>query len=405
MRITCPGCGEPFETDARPGEAACPHCGSRPAQSSGENVRAEAPAPTQAPPLEGPGSPARSVPSGDAPGPVDPPFPDSARRHTADEPVEVRRRSPDGEVIAERPAPLIHHARKKLARHRAVAAISTFALAAIVGLTAWYVGSLRASLRETERERDRAIEAEKKEAERRRVAEAREKEAEVARAAEAKQREVAQADLERAERENYLNKIELAQRARGEPKIARIVEILDGCPARFRNWEWGRLKHLTHPELLTFKGHAAGVSSVAFSPDGKRIVTGSWRKTAKLWDAATGAEVMTLKGHAGPVYSVAFSPDGRWIVTASTDRTAKLWDAATGAEGITLKGHASAVFSAAFSSDGKRIVTGSADKTAKVWDAATGAEVMTLKGHASAVFAAAFSPDGRRIVTGSADKT
>ena len=79
---------------------------------------------------------------------------------------------------------------------------------------------------------------------------------------------------------------------------------------------------------------------MAFSPDGRRIVSGSHDKTVKVWDTATGQETMTLKGHAAGVSSAAFSPDGRRIVSASWDKTLKVWDAATGRETITLKGHA-----------------------------------------------------------------
>src|SRR5262249_50740576 len=82
-------------------------------------------------------------------------------------------------------------------------------------------------------------------------------------------------------------------------------------------------------ELLEFKGHSAPVSGVAFSSDGKRILTGAWDHTARLWDATSGRDVLTLQGHAGPVFSVTFSPDGQWIVTGSYDQTAKIWRAAT----------------------------------------------------------------------------
>ena len=68
---------------------------------------------------------------------------------------------------------------------------------------------------------------------------------------------------------------------------------------------------------------------MAFSPDGKRIVSGSWDKTVKVWDAATGQETLTLKGHTGAVTSVAFSPDGKRIASGSEDKTVKVWDAAT----------------------------------------------------------------------------
>jgi hypothetical protein len=152
-------------------------------------------------------------------------------------------------------------------------------------------------------------------------------------------------------------------------------------------------------------GHEGGVYSPAFSRDGKRIVTASDDKTARIWDAATGQPIAQLKGHEGAVYSAAFSPDGRRIVTASEDKTARIWDAATGQPiGQPLKGHEGAVYSAAFSPDGKRIVTASEDKTARIWDAATGQPIAQLKGQ-GAVTRAAFSPDGKRIVTASDDKT
>ena len=136
-------------------------------------------------------------------------------------------------------------------------------------------------------------------------------------------------------------------------------------------------------------GHDSFVLSAAFSPDGKRIVTASWDKTARIWDAATGQPIgQPLKGHDGPVNSAAFSPDGKRIVTASADNAARVWDSATGQPiGEPLKGHEGAVLSAAFSPDGKRIVTASVDKTARVWDAATGQPIgEPLKGHEGAVW-------------------
>jgi hypothetical protein len=146
------------------------------------------------------------------------------------------------------------------------------------------------------------------------------------------------------------------------------------------------------------------VSSVAFSPDGSRIVTGSWDRMAKVWDARSATPPLDLKGHTGQVSSAAFSPEGSRIVTGSQDLTARVWDAPSGAPLLDLKGHSGEVSSVAFSPDGSRIVTGSHDGTAKVWDAPSGTLLLDLGGHRGAVIAA-FSPDGSRIITRSADPT
>lgn len=166
--------------------------------------------------------------------------------------------------------------------------------------------------------------------------------------------------------------------------------------------------------IYTFTGHTDAVTSVAFSRDGKYILTGSLDKTAKLWDAVTGAEVRTFSGHTGSVESVAFSPDGKYVLTGSSDKTAKLWDAATGAEVRTFSDPPSTIVrtsvemkrsnhSVAFAPDGKYVLTGSDDGTARLWDATTGALVRTFSGHTSIVRSVAFSPDGKYVLTGALD--
>ena len=156
------------------------------------------------------------------------------------------------------------------------------------------------------------------------------------------------------------------------------------------------------------QGHTDSVSSVAFSPDGRHIVSGSRDETIRVWDAQTGGQVGNpLQGHTSSVNSVAFSPDGRHIVSGSRDQTIRVWDVQTGGQvGNPLQGHTSSVRSVAFSPDGRHIVSGSDDQTIRVWDAQTGGQVGNpLQGHTGYVRSVAFSPDGRHIVSGSNDQT
>ena len=156
------------------------------------------------------------------------------------------------------------------------------------------------------------------------------------------------------------------------------------------------------------RGHDHWVSSVAFSPDGKHIVSGSRDETIRVWDVTTGQQIgEALRGHDDWVNSVAFSPDGKHIVSGSNDKTIRVWDAVTGQQvGEALRGHEYQVTSVGFSPDGKHIVSGSCDNTIRMWDATTGQQVgEALRGHENSVNSVAFSPDGKHIVSGSNDRT
>jgi eukaryotic-like serine/threonine-protein kinase len=158
-------------------------------------------------------------------------------------------------------------------------------------------------------------------------------------------------------------------------------------------------------QVLAMTGHTEPVWSAAFSPDGHRIVTASWDKTARIWDASTGLEMIKLIGHSKRLIGAAFSPDGQRVVTSSFDQTARIWNAVTGRQLQSLEGHARQVMSAAFSHDGQRVVTASTDGTARIWDATTGHQIMSLSGQVGRLVSATFSPDDRQVVTASDDKT
>ncbi|KAG0310060.1 Stress-induced-phosphoprotein 1 [Dissophora globulifera] len=147
------------------------------------------------------------------------------------------------------------------------------------------------------------------------------------------------------------------------------------------------------------------VTSVAYSPSGHQIASGSYDNTVRLWDAQTGAPGLILSGHTDPVWSVAYSPSGHQIASGSVDKTVRLWDAHTSAAGPILSGHTGRVESVAYSPCGHHIASGSDDGTVRLWDAQTGITSLILSGHTDWVISVTYSPSGHQIASGSHDRT
>jgi WD40 repeat protein len=158
-------------------------------------------------------------------------------------------------------------------------------------------------------------------------------------------------------------------------------------------------------ELRKFGHNQYGVFA-RFGPGSRRIVSvcndnnrnTPEDATAAIWDAETGRELFALKGHRNGFTGLAYSPNGRYIVTGCVDWTATVWDALTGKKGILLRGHHGQVMHVAISPDSRRIFTGGFDNTTRVWDAETGDELLTLK--EGILLSPGISHDGRRIVLG-----
>ena len=195
----------------------------------------------------------------------------------------------------------------------------------------------------------------------------------------------AKLDLDAAQwqlrRLSYLDRIQLAWQNWQRGQVVPARDVLAECDPSFRNWEWHHLHLLTNQELHTLRGHGNWVMDVVFSPDGRRLASGSDDGTAKVWDATTGRELITLQGQklsepgANIVRQVQFSPDGTRLVSANLQEVI-VWDLANGKQLLTVKALNNPVDRRLFtvSPDGKRLAC-RAPRGIQVLDLVTGKSV------------------------------
>jgi hypothetical protein len=167
-----------------------------------------------------------------------------------------------------------------------------------------------------------------------------------------------------------------------------------------------RLYRVSDWKLLgVLRGHDDVVFSVAFSPDGKQLVSASFDHTLRLWDVEKQVSIRTFPHHSDFVYAVAFAGSGKQIVSASKDRTVQLVDVDTGKAVFTFSGMEQDVMAVAVNPDGKGLVSSGFESAIWWWNPKTGEKIKTQAGHGVAVHELCFSKDGKRLVSAGADRT
>ena len=154
-------------------------------------------------------------------------------------------------------------------------------------------------------------------------------------------------------------------------------------------------------ELAAIRGP---ITTVAFSPDGKTIASGSMDGKIVLWDVVSRRERLQIEAKRSYLAPLAFSPDGRFVASAVEARWVKLWEVSDGREAIVLKGHLKAVLSLAFSPDRKTLVSGDSSGTLFAWDVPKARMLTLIDSKQGKTWGLAFSPDGKTLISAGEDR-
>lgn len=192
----------------------------------------------------------------------------------------------------------------------------------------------------------------------------------------------------------------------GDPQVFSLAVSPNGKWIASGSWS-GRLRvrDAATDTSRVIEGHDAGVLALGFDPSSEVLASGGLDNMLRLWNAATGELRATLRGHRSRINGLTWLPDGSAVVTASSDTELRIWDVANATVRRTYRGHVSDVMDVAVSADGARMVSVGGDATVRTWETGSGRALHVMRGHAGAVHAVDITPDGKTAVTGSIDAT
>ena len=280
-----------------------------------------------------------------------------------------------GEPLTARTPTTLYFLRKRVRKYRLQVAIAAGVIVALLGMGVFAYVRVRT-------ERTKAIEGEE-------------------RAQEAEQRAVAA--LRDVQRAHYVNTIALAGKKLEDRLYDQVDQILRDTPQDVRGWEWGRLMRLCHLELATFTSRLRA-NAAMISADGSRAAI-AFGKNVEIWRIQPKQRLLKLVGHSRHVRCVAFSADGRYVVTGSDDQSVGVWDAKTGRRLRRLQGHSKPLSCVAISNQGQRVASASGDEhrtnehgTMVLWDLHGGTETEILNIKDVYIGQLAFSADDQRLM-------